>query len=258
MTRRFVSDRPKDPRTVCEQLSRLVDWGKELQRRYSSDAERYEWIQARLEVIEWARYVSAKVDAAFEARILWQPPTNPLRNIDRMFDASVAATEVIRTRICVWADKLEILDEPSPEFVLLDANTPFSSWKRIGELVATAATEVWAADPYITDDALPLFLKVASAATVRLLTREDQTPTPAGWKKFCGERGGTSKVHLGSKDQMFHDRFFGVDDRVFLSGASLKDVGKRFSVLTQLDDAAHAAYVRAKFEALWASSPANS
>ncbi|MFN0146343.1 MAG: hypothetical protein ACKVT1_07525 [Dehalococcoidia bacterium] len=244
---------------MAEQISKLVEWGRGLQIIRASahlpgPADRAKWMIARAEVLEWARAVTRKVDRDRADRLPWHAAQNVVWSENAIFDASVAAAVGLEVRVRVWADEVEILSEPSAETVIVEPDTPFSSWQRIADIIRTAKREVWAMDPYLTDQALPLFLQVAGEVAVRLVSRDDQTPSQAGWTKFCAERGGSSKLRLSLQREMVHDRFFGIDDRVFLSGASLKDVGKRFSVLIELTDPEVADQVRARFEHSWATS----
>ena len=202
MTRDFVHDRPRDLRGVSEQLSELAEWGRGLQpiagtRTLVDSADRVEWMLAREEVVEWAQAVTQRVDAQRAERLPWVPRArNVFWNEEQVFDAHVAAALSLVLRLRVWADEVDILDEPAPETVIVDADTPFSSWLRIGSLISSATSEVWVTDPYINDDALTLFLNVPSGAALRLLTRQGKGQTPDAWQRFCRQRGGLNECRF--------------------------------------------------------------
>lgn len=255
----FVRARPTTFRGVADHLADLVAWGENLQAAHATDEELYEWIRARGEVLEWARHVVTRADPAFESRLQWQPATNRTWRVKQTFDALVAGANAVAMRIRVRADASDLLDQPPREFVLVDDGKPFTEWLRLAGLISAATSTVVAVDPYVSDDTLALFVHVDSAASLCLLSREGQSPSAAGWARFCKERGGTNELRLAPHRQMFHDRFLAIDGRVFLSGASFKDVGNRFSTLIEFTDQDLRAEVVRRIESLWnasASGPA--
>lgn len=247
----FVRARPTTLRGVADHLADLVAWGENLQAAYATDEELEAWILGRLEVVEWDRYVVRSADPAFESRIIWRPPESRAWGLKRMFDTLVAATRTLEMRIRVRADASDLLDQPPREFVLVDDGKPFTEWLRLAGLISAATSTVIAVDPYIRDDTLALFVQVDSAVSLRLLSREDQSPSAVSWAKFRKERGGPNELRLAPHKEMFHDRFLAIDGRVFLSGASLKDVGNRFSTLIEFTDPDLRANVAHRIDALW-------
>lgn len=247
----FVRARPTTLRGVADHLAELVARGENLQAAYATDEELEAWILESLEVVEWDRYVVRSADPAFESRLQWRPPENYTRGVKHLFDTFVAARRALEMRIRVRADASDLLDQPPREFVLVDDGKPFTEWLRLAGLISAATSTVVAVDPYIGDDTLALFVPVSSAVSLRLLSREGQSPTAAGWARFCKERGGTNELRLVPHKQMFHDRFLAIDGRVFLSGASFKDVGTRFSTLIEFTDQDLRAEVAHRIDALW-------
>ena len=218
------------------------------------EASLYDWTKDAREQLMWARALLESVAPDRAARINWNL-RGPAAGSDLIgiFTYYKTQVESLVSMVSVWDDERKLLQLPPREFVLIDADKPYSAWLRLAQLLKTAHSEVWAADPYVTEDSLALFLPLPDTVSVKLLGLRS-TPTPVRWKGFVTERGGQNEFRLAPAQKAFHDRFLGIDGRVFLSGASLKQVGERFSALVELVDAQNRQHIASAFAALWNSS----
>jgi hypothetical protein len=126
--------------------------------------------------------------------------------------------------------------EAAAEARLIGPRTPHSAYVLLREIVEGASQGMLIIDPYVDRSLFPLLSNVKRSIGVRILTRRQNVPTDFAEEaeRFVGESGVSIQVRVGLDD--FHDRFLVVDDRLFLSGASFKDLGKKGSVITEIAD----------------------
>jgi hypothetical protein len=126
-----------------------------------------------------------------------------------------------------------VLADDSPDEVMIEADTPHSAYVKIRDIVEQASITLTIVDPWVSRELFPLLTNVDRNVNVRILTRQD-IPKDFGPEaaKFAKQHGMTIEVRTGLGDS--HDRFLVVDNRLFNSGASLKDLGKKLSVVTEI------------------------
>lgn len=135
-------------------------------------------------------------------------------------------------------------------------NSTFDAYISIRQTLGTAKTELTVVDAYLGKSLLATLRAVApSTLSVRLLTvaknlRPDFTVELAAFRK---QFPGIAVDIRTSAD--FHDRFIVVDDaRFFHVGASIKDAGARAFMISEIEDPANIASIRAAVGAAWAAS----
>ena len=106
------------------------------------------------------------------------------------------------------------------------------------ELMAEARDSVFVVDPYCDRQTLNLLLNVVDAVPVRRLTCEQQNRSifPAEWDHWRQDRATVSECRTMPRQQISHDRLFLIDSRLFLSGASINGLGRRMSMLIEIDN----------------------
>ncbi|MBI5947074.1 MAG: hypothetical protein HY875_02930 [Chloroflexi bacterium] len=248
--------KPTNLRSLRQQVQDLLQRGEEISSRSGErgiDAEILSWLLDYDHVLRWAEVVATRVAPDKARKLNWSTASDP--DLWPLFSGAKVHVQVLLNAITVWEAEGRLFAEPPREFVLIDADTPYSTWVRLQALLNSAKRELWVADPYLREEALELFVRVPAQASLRLLG-SDRPPAVGVWQKFQQERGGTSEYRVAKESERFHDRFLGLDGRVFLSGASLKDAGRRFSALIEFADAAVASAVTSQFEQLWGKSAA--
>ncbi|MCH8814642.1 MAG: hypothetical protein IH957_06005 [Chloroflexi bacterium] len=118
--------------------------------------------------------------------------------------------------------------------VVIEADTPHSAYVKIRDIVEQASIRLTIVDPWVSSDLFPLLTNVDPKANVRILTKKDFMPKDFGTEaeKFARQHSMSLEVRTGLHD--WHDRFIVVDDRVFHSGASFKDIGKKVSYVAEI------------------------
>ena len=141
-------------------------------------------------------------------------------------------------------------DEVHTENVI-PAGMPHSAYALLRDLVEGAQQRIWIADPWMDRTIFALLSNADLKVNLRLLTRKANLPGdfPNELTLFVKQGSRDCEAQDGLGDQ--HDRYLIVDDRTFITGASLKDLGKKESVVTELRDVKDA--IVSSFESRWSS-----
>ena len=248
-------DRPTDLKQLAQRLEELAAEGQDLIQWGTNDAIG-EWIARLHHELEWADQLVKRLDPERHGEVsIWQPQFRRMSNLATTASRYAGFALALHDKVSAWAD-IDLLLPPPPAsgLFLAEADRPFTAWRHASELLSAAEEAVWAADPYLQDPALELFVNVPASANVRLLGRENSAANPATVHRFAAERGGATEYRVSAHSDMPHDRFLGVDGQVYVSGASFKDIGKRFSVFLRIDDADVSGALIDRFETLWANA----
>jgi len=119
---------------------------------------------------------------------------------------------------------------------LIEPGTQHTAYVLLRDIVESASRLVFLVDPYVDRTLFSLLSNVASGADVRILTRQGNVPSD--FAAEAAKFGQQHKCKLQCRDGLndFHDRFLIVDDRLFYSGASFKDLGKKESLVGEIED----------------------
>lgn len=141
-----------------------------------------------------------------------------------------------------------VLKNEEPELVV-EAGKPHTAYVKLRDIVETAKKSVTLVDPYVDRSLYQLLSNCPSSVHVRVLTRKANMPGDfiTEGSKFEKETGIKTEIRDGLTD--FHDRLLIVDDSLFLSGASFKDLGGKASFVVELTDVKNE--VIADVEARW-------
>ncbi len=125
----------------------------------------------------------------------------------------------------------------------MPAGSQLDAYVQLKDTLEEAVGSLVLVDPYVDDSTLQALLGVNPTVNIHVLTVKPSKDFAHALERFREQWKGTVEARVGPKD--LHDRFVLVDERVFLSGASLKDLGQRASVLLELhNEAAKAAITR--------------
>ena len=129
-----------------------------------------------------------------------------------------------------------VLPQGEPAAHLIAPGTPHSAYVLLREMIAGAAQHLFMVDPYVDHTLLVLLSNVKSSVEIRILTRQRNLPADFAeeLRRFVRQKQVKIEVRVGLHD--FHDRFLVVDDRLFFSGASFKQLGDKGSVITEIKD----------------------
>ena len=143
------------------------------------------------------------------------------------------ALKLIEYRLAKGQTKL-VQDEPQE--LLIGAGTPHSAYVLLRDMVEKASQSVLIVDPWVDRTLFDLLSNVPASVGVRILTRQQYLPSDFTTEatKFKQQHSARVEVRVGLSD--LHDRFLAVDDRLFFSGASFKDLGKKGSMVIEIFD----------------------
>jgi len=144
-----------------------------------------------------------------------------------------SALALVRHRIVKGQARLA---EDEPDQHLIEPGTPHSAYVFLRDIVETASQSVFLVDPYVDRSLFSLLTNAPAGVEIRILTRQQNVPADfvAEASKFTQQTGANLECRAGLND--FHDRFLVADDKLFFSGASFKDLGKKGSVVAEVND----------------------
>ena len=106
----------------------------------------------------------------------------------------------------------------------------WDAWTYISDLVRSAKHRIVLIDNFVDDRVLSVFSKRADGVTATIHTRYNE-PFLADLKKHNEQYPAIEAVQLPHKN---HDRFLIIDDKAYLLGASVKDMGTGLCAVTEL------------------------
>ena len=127
--------------------------------------------------------------------------------------------------------------------------TQLEAYVSLKEVIGQARETLMLVDPYVNEATLLPLISLGPAITVRILTVDPPMDFGNALAKFKAQWGGNAQARAGRKD--LHDRFLVVDDNVYQSGASFKDLGLRGSVLSEIQAEPEKTAIRDDIEAAW-------
>lgn len=256
----FKTQRPVDLRGAARVIEQLVGIGREIREDKSTWGSEYpDFMSARHEVIGWTDIVCKQIDVARASTLPWHPTSLSYMTESGNLPRYVDTLKSLYTELELWADERDIFgtDEPSGDWVLL-GDQPYTAWRRCQQIVSEAGVEVYVCDPYVDARTLDLVLGVPPDVRVKILTATEawRDSLPEEWRRWAEERGGDSELRLRQRQLLPHDRLLLVDNQVYLSGASFKDVGRRMSVITLLETPSVCDSIRSLLENEWSNGTA--
>ena len=149
--------------------------------------------------------------------------------IERIFNIEQHQQETDKT-IKVILDRIEDI---SPKFLpeqVFPTGCVWDAWTYISDLVRSARQRIVLIDNYVDDRVLSMFTKREDGVSAAIHTRyNEQFLTDL--KKHNAQYPEIEFIQLTYRN---HDRFLIIDDKVFLLGASLKDMGMGLCAVTEM------------------------
>ena len=149
--------------------------------------------------------------------------------IERIFNIEQHQRETDKT-IKVILDRIE---DVSPKLLpeqVFPTGCVWDAWTFISDLVRSARQRIVLIDNYVDDRVLSMFTKRADGVSATIHTRfNEQFLTDI--KKHNAQYPEIEFIQLTHRN---HDRFLIIDDKVFLLGASLKDMGMGLCAVTEM------------------------
>lgn len=128
---------------------------------------------------------------------------------------------------------LEKIEENSPKLLpeqVFQTGCVWDAWAYISDLVRIAKNRIILIDNYVDDRVLSLLTKRSNGVTATIHTRyNEQFLTDL--KKHNTQYPAINYIQLSHRN---HDRFLIIDDKVYLLGASLKDIGASLCAVTEM------------------------
>jgi hypothetical protein len=144
-------------------------------------------------------------------------------------------------------DEFETPVETGEQYI--PPRSQFHAYVLLKDTVEAAVGSLTLVDPYTDDATLRPLVSVKAGVHIRVLTVNPSTDFGHAVGLFQQEWGGRIEARQGPKE--LHDRFLLIDDRVFFSGASFKDLGRRGSFIAEIRTEAIKQAVRKDIDAWW-------
>ena len=128
---------------------------------------------------------------------------------------------------------LERIEEISPKFLpeqIFPTVCVWDAWTYISDLVRSAQQRIVLIDNYVDDRVLSMFTKRADGVSATIHTRHNEQFL-TDLKKHNALYPEIEFIQLPHRN---HDRFLIIDDKVYLLGASLKDMGTGLCAVTEM------------------------
>ncbi len=128
---------------------------------------------------------------------------------------------------------LERIEEISPKFLpeqIFPTGCVWDAWTYISDLVRSAQQRIVLIDNYVDDRVLSMFTKRADGVSATIHTRHNEQFL-TDLKKHNAQYPEIKFIQLPHRN---HDRFLIIDDKVYLLGASLKDMGTGLCAVTEM------------------------
>lgn len=120
---------------------------------------------------------------------------------------------------------------PPVEGIFFDGQI-FDAFAFVADLVKSAERKIVLVDNYVDESVLVLMSSKRAAVSVEIFTKRVPETLRLAAEKFNGQYGGLSLTRFAAS----HDRFLILDDsELYLIGASLKDLGKKWFAFSKLD-----------------------
>ena len=158
-----------------------------------------------------------------------------------------------RALLETWVREIDEFETPSETGEqYIPPRSQFDAYVVLKDMVQTAAGSLMVVDPYTDDETLQLLKTVRPEVHVRVLTVQPAKDFDHVLKLFRQQWGGKIEARQGPKE--LHDRFLLIDDRVFFSGASFKDLGRRGSFMAEIRTELIKQAVKKDIDAWWVAA----
>jgi hypothetical protein len=209
------------------------------------------------EMKEWVGWTFTVIKRAFGDKSGKLSDFNDVMMGGWPFDGECAQAEGYRRRLPDWRrllrtwireiDEFETPSEMAEQYI--PPRSQFHAYVLLKDTVEAAVGSLTLVDPYTDDATLRPLVSVKAGVHIRVLTVNPSTDFGHAVGLFQQEWGGRIEARQGPKQ--LHDRFLLIDDRVFFSGASFKDLGRRGSFIAEIRTEAIKQAVKKDIDAWW-------
>jgi hypothetical protein len=155
-----------------------------------------------------------------------------------------------RRLLKMWIREIDEFETPSEAAEqYIRPGSQLDAYAQLKDTVERASTSLVVVDPYVDHSTLQLLLDVNPGVSLRVLTVRPSKDFAHAVDRFREQWRGTVEARVGPKE--LHDRFVLLDDRVFVSGASIKDIGERGSTLVEIHSEVDKAAIRRDVDKAW-------
>ena len=149
--------------------------------------------------------------------------------IERIFNIEQHQQETDKT-IKVILDRIENVNPKLLPEQVFPTGCVWDAWTYISDLVRSAQQRIVLIDNYVDDRVLSMFTKRADGVSATIHTRHNEQFL-TDLKKHNAQYPEIKFIQLPHRN---HDRFLIIDDKVYLLGASLKDMGMGLCAITEM------------------------
>ena len=149
--------------------------------------------------------------------------------IERIFNIEQHQQETDKT-IKVILDKIEDVNPKLLPEQVFPTGCVWDAWTYISDLVRSAHQRIVLIDNYVDDRVLSMFTKRADGVSATIHTRYNEHFL-TDLQKHNSQYPEIKFIQLPHRN---HDRFLIIDDKVYLLGASLKDIGTGLCAVTEM------------------------
>ena len=149
--------------------------------------------------------------------------------IERIFNIEQHQQETDKT-IKVILDRIEDFNPKLLSEQVFPSGCVWDAWTYISGLVRSAQQRIVLIDNYVDDRVLSMFTKRADGVSATIHTRHNEQFL-TDLKKHNAQYPEIEFIQLPHRN---HDRFLIIDDKVYLLGASLKDMGMGLCAVTEM------------------------
>ncbi len=149
--------------------------------------------------------------------------------IERIFNIEQHQQETDKT-IKVILDRIENVNPKLLPEQVFPTGCVWDAWTYISDLVRSAQQRIVLIDNYVDDRVLSMFTKRADGVSATIHTRHNEQFL-TDLKKHNAQYPEIEFIQLPHRN---HDRFLIIDDKVYLLGASLKDMGTGLCAVTEM------------------------
>ena len=149
--------------------------------------------------------------------------------IERIFNIEQHQQETDKT-IKVILDRIEDFNPKLLSEQVFPSGCVWDAWTYISDLVRSAQQRIVLIDNYVDDRVLSMFTKRADGVSATIHTRHNEQFL-TDLKKHNALYPEIEFIQLPHRN---HDRFLIIDDKVYLLGASLKDMGTGLCAVTEM------------------------
>jgi len=162
---------------------------------------------------------------------------------------------ILNKDIPEYIEKIKLKKDESKEIIILPEK-PFTGQRTLVKIIKNAEGYVWVMDSYVDEKTLDLLHNAPNMISIRLLTCF--TGGADKMRRFLRACKNLKVEHPEFEirkcdSNLFHDRFILTGNKGWAVGTSLKDTGKKLTMITEMSRET-SKLMRAHFEEIWKKS----